>query len=132
MHKALLIGVVSFCIAAGASAAASCPVGLKSMSEAELFFGRGGVSAVTNNDWQQFLSKEITPRFPDGLTVEDGAGQWRNASSAIIREASKHLIIVLPGAPDDAAKLAAIRKAYKQRFRQESVMLLEHEVCGSF
>ena len=132
MHKALLIGVVSFCIAAGASAAASCPVGLKSMTEAELFFGRGGAAVVSNKDWRRFLAEDVTPRFPDGLTVEDGAGQWRNASSAIIREASKHLIIVLPGAPDDAAKLAAIRKAYKRRFRQESVMLMEHEVCGSF
>ena len=132
MRGPVSIAVALLCVIAGARAAGPCPAGLKSMTEAELFFGRAGVSVVTDKDWRRFLAEDVTPRFPDGLTVEDGSGQWRNANGAIIREASKHLIIVLPGAPDDAAKLAAIRKTYKQRFRQESVMLLEHEVCGSF
>jgi hypothetical protein len=35
-------------------------------------------------------------------------------------------------APGEADKLAAIREAYKRRFRQESVLLLETKSCGSF
>jgi hypothetical protein len=111
----------------------SCPAGLKPMTEAGVYFGRniGAAPAVTDQDWQRFLDEEVTPRFPQGLTVEDAAGQWKGADG-VVREASKHLIIVLSGAPDEADKLAAIREAYKRRFRQESVLLLETKSCGSF
>jgi len=111
----------------------SCPAGLTPMTEANLFFGRniGGVPGVGDEDWRRFLDEDVTPRFPDGLTVEDASGQWKGAGG-IAREASKHLIIVLSGAPDEAAKLAAIREAYKRRFRQEAVLLLESKSCGSF
>ncbi|MFI9829948.1 DUF3574 domain-containing protein [Streptomyces sp. NPDC051913] len=27
-----------------------------------------------------FVDKEVTPDFPDGLTVQNGRGQWRDAS----------------------------------------------------
>ena len=71
------------------------------MTEAELFFGRDrtGVSAAADKDWQRFLAEDVTPRFPDGLTAEDASGQRKNAKGAIIREASKHLIIVFPAHP---------------------------------
>ena len=52
----------------------------------ELFFGlskpEGG---VTEEEFQQFLAQNITPRFLDGLTVVTGLGQCRNASGTIIR-----------------------------------------------
>jgi len=104
------------------------------MTEAELFFGRdiAGRPSVSDEDWRKFLDEEVTPRFPDGLTVEDAAGQWKGTGGAIVREASKHLTIVLVGAPDESAKLDAIRESYKRRFRQESVLLLETKSCGSF
>ncbi len=104
------------------------------MTEAELFFGRdvAGRPSVGDEDWRKFLDEEITPRFPDGLTVEDAAGQWKGAGGVVAREASKHLTIVLAGTADEAAKLNAIRDSYKRRFRQDSVLLLETQSCGSF
>jgi len=104
------------------------------MTEAELFFGRDivGQPSVSDADWQKFLDEEITPRFPDGLTVEDAAGQWKGSGGVVVREASKRLTITLAGAPDEFAKLDAIRQSYKRRFRQESVLLLETKSCGSF
>jgi hypothetical protein len=103
------------------------------MTEADLFFGRdiADKPGVGDQDWQRFLDEEVTPRFPNGLSVEDASGQWKGADG-IVREASKHLIVILSGAPDEADKLAAIRDGYKRRFRQESVLLLETKSCGSF
>jgi hypothetical protein len=111
----------------------SCPTGLKALTEAELFFGRDiqGGGSVSDADWQNFLDAEVTPRFSDGFTVEDASGQWRD-QHGLVREKSKRLTIVLTGAPDEQAKLLAIRDLYKQRFRQDAVLLLESSACGSF
>ncbi len=51
----------------------------------ELFFGsaKPDGSIVTEEDFQQFLNQEITPRFPDGLTVLAGFGQFRDSSGAL-------------------------------------------------
>jgi hypothetical protein len=114
-------------------APSTCPPGLETMTEAQLFLGGNiaGGGQVSEADWQSFLDDEVTPRFPDGLTVEDAAGQWRGAGG-VVREPSKRLTIVLKGSADEQSKLSAIREAYKRRFRQDSVLLLEYRGCGSF
>jgi hypothetical protein len=101
---------------------------------AELIFGRNIPSGggVSDKDWQRFVDTEITPRFPEGLTVTSAYGQWRGADGAITREPSMRLFLVLSGAPDEEERLAAIRDAYKARFRQESVLLLEGTACAGF
>ena len=98
----------------------SCPAGLKEMTQADLYFGRNiaGAPGVSDEDWRRFVDEEVTPRFPNGLTVQDASGQWKGADGTIVREASKHLSIILAGASDEAVKLAAIREVYKRRFRQ--------------
>jgi hypothetical protein len=62
------------------------------MVEVELMFGRniGGRLGVTEARWARFLAREVTPRFPDGLTVFDANGQWRDAKRGrAVREPSK-------------------------------------------
>ena len=85
----------------------------------------------------QFLADEITPRFPDGLTVLTGLGQWReSATSQIIQERSNVLIILYPlaTAQESSAKLEEIRDAYEQQFNQTSVLRADDgtPVCTSF
>ena len=50
------------------------------MLVAELFFGRNikGRQPLTDAEWAEFAVQTITPNFPDGFTVFDGEGQWRN------------------------------------------------------
>jgi hypothetical protein len=102
------------------------------MVQAQLFFGRNitGRSMVSDDEWRQFLDEEVTPRYPAGFSVADVDGQYRNAGGRIVRERSKDLLIVGPGG--DKAKLDAIRDAYKRRFNQESVLLVESPVCAAF
>lgn len=113
--------------------ARTCPAGLKAMVSAELYFGRAipGGGTVSEADWQHFVDNEITPRFPDGLTVQDALGQWKD-QGGIAREASKRLFVAISGSPSDVEKLAAIRTAYRTRFRQEAVLLVETPICGGF
>jgi hypothetical protein len=127
------LAVLSLLLLAGCvSLPASCPAGTASRREAELFFGRAMPDGMVNEaEWQRFVDAEISPRFPGGFTVEDAAGQWQGRAG-IVREPSKHLIVVLPGSPGEVENLAAIRAAYKQRFRQDSVLLVLHPACASF
>jgi hypothetical protein len=130
--------VVTMLIAAALAACArvpalNCASGLMPELQAELFFGRdvAGHPPVTEDLWQQFVDEEVTPRFPDGFSVSDIRGQWRDPAGRIVREQSKELLIVLPGRADDQTKLDAIRDAYKRRFNQESVLLVETPGCAA-
>jgi hypothetical protein len=99
------------------------------MARSELFFGAGAVSQTA---WHQFLSREVTPRFPDGLTALDGYGQWKAPNGTIAKERARILLIWhAPDAKTDAA-IDAIRDAYKKHFHQLSVMRVDGEDCVSF
>lgn len=106
------------------------------MAQVDLYFGRnipGGGGEVSDAQWRQFLDEVVTPRFPDGLSVLDVQGQWKSTrTGAIARERSKRLSIIVPDATSAAANFEAIKAAYKQRFRQESVLQSEQPVCAAF
>ena len=104
------------------------------MVQAELFFGRNvpARAPVSEEEWQRFLDEEVSPRFPEGFSVANLLGQYRNSTGMIVREGSKELLIVLPGSLSDRTKLNAIRDAYKRRFNQESVLLAESPICAAF
>ena len=102
---------------------------------AELLFGRniGDRLGVSETQWARFVDREISPRFPDGLTVLDAKGAWRDtARNTIVHEPSKVVEIVLPGKPDDVDELNRIAQAYKARFRQQSVGIVIRAACVSF
>jgi Protein of unknown function (DUF3574) len=111
-----------------------CHLG-KPQQVAELVFGRNISSrlGVSDAQWARFVDREITPRFPDGLTVFDTRGQWRDAKRGrIMREPGKLVQIVLPGNAEDADRLNDVIRAYKGRFRQQSVGLIVRTACVSF
>ena len=111
-----------------------CPAGLAPAQTAEMIFGRniGGAPGVSDADWTSFVDTEITPRFPDGFTVFEANGQWRARDGAIARERSKMLLIVTAGASGVDRKLADIRQVYRQRFKQQSVLLIIGRGCAGF
>lgn len=115
--------------------ALSCQGAQQPKIVAELLFGRdiGNRVGVSQSAWARFLAREMTPRFPDGLTVTDAVGQWRDRDSGrIVREPSKRVEIVLPGNDDDESRLEAIVTAYKRRFRQQSVGVILRPACVAF
>ena len=70
---------------------------------------------------------------PDGLTVFDAAGQWRDpARGRIVREPSKVVLIVFRDEPQKQEHLDAIADAYKRRFKQQSVGIVIRPACASF
>ncbi len=116
-----LVGCATTSTSTATLPAPACPAGQEARRTAQLFFGRnvGEKSGVSEADFRRFVDEELTPRFPDGLTVLDGGGQWRGEENRLIREASKVVLIVLPKGRDGSGRVEAVRNAYKTRFHQE-------------
>ena len=108
--------------------------GAESFVRTELFFGLsrpGGV--VSEAEFKEFVDSRVTPRFPDGLTLISGIGQFREASQAIIAEGAKLLILLYPRQDAEAnRKIEQIRRDYKQTFQQQSVLRADEASSVSF
>jgi hypothetical protein len=75
----------------------------------------------------------ITPNFPDGFTVYDGYGQWRNpATGTIGKDPTKILLVAAKRSPDLPDRLAAVIDAYKAQFHQQSVGIITRDSCAAF
>src|SRR4051794_38281474 len=130
MAKALLAGLLAAAAVLGgtrlaaAADAAGCRAPLGPWTEIDLYLGRdiAGDGIVTEAEFRRFLSEVVTPRFPDGLSVLDVAGQFRDSQGRIVREPSKLLVVLVPDASAAAGKVGRIIAAYKERFHQESVL----------
>ena len=137
MRTALLVFLVVIGLTVAACAnteAPACPEGTDRFVEYQLFMGRGGAGGEVVDDaaWDAFLEDTVTPRFPDGLTVLDGKGQWRGSEGTIEKERSKLLIILAPAGYDGMRLIDEISEEYERRFNQESVLRTVNESCVSF
>jgi Protein of unknown function (DUF3574) len=117
-----------------AQGATPCQAPARSMQAIELMFGRSvdGRLVVGERDWVRFLAREITPRFPDGLSVVDAAGQYKTVDGVIAHEPSKIVIIIAPEGSETQDRIAVIEAAYKKQFRQQKVVVVTRTVCASF
>ena len=106
------------------------------MVVAELFFGRDQDRRlnVSDTEWADFLASVVTPNFPDGLTVFDSYGQWRNPATGMIGRSPrvKVVLVATNRSPDLGARLSAVIDAYKARFHQQSVGIITRDSCAAF
>ena len=93
----------------------------------ELYFGTARSDnrpPVSEAEFQSFLDNNITPAFPDGLTVLKGLGQFRGADDVTIEEDSFLVILLYPAEvrQESSEKIEKIRNDYKEAYKQESVL----------
>ena len=118
---------------ASPAATAACGPSGTSHIRTTLYFGLTRPSGiVSEREWRQFVSEQVTPQFPDGLTIWTAEGQWRRPDGRIGRERSKVLLLVHDDTAAARAMLATVVTAYKQRFQQESVLWESTHVCATF
>jgi hypothetical protein len=131
----LLLGLAACSIAAPPQPYACLLPVEKRMLVAELFFGRAlpGRVPLSEAEWREFAADTITPNFPDGFTVFDGGGQWRNPATGVITsEPSRVVLIATLRSPDLGHRLTAVIETYKTRFRQQSVGIITRDSCAAF
>lgn len=107
-----------------------CGAGYTSQLRTTLYFGtarpKGTVSEL---EWQLFMRDEVTPRFPDGLTVWNAEGQWRAPSGNTEHEHTKILLLVHQDTPAAREAIKALIARYRKAFDQQSVLWETSKVC---
>jgi hypothetical protein len=102
----------------------------------ELYFGLGAAGqggGVDEARWRGFLDKEVTPRFPSGLTVIDAYGQWQGSQQAEPeRLRSKVVVLLYADEPAKREAIDAIRAAWKAKTGDQSVLRVTQPAEVSF
>lgn len=116
---------------------AARPAAATGWIRSELYFGVGtegdAVSTISEERWRAFLDREVTPRFPDGLTVLDAYGQWLfRGEAGPQRQRAKVLVILHEDSPRRRADIEAIRLAWKRATRHQSVLWSQQPATVSF
>ena len=129
VHSAAL--VLLLC---GLSACATGQAAGKASIGDRLFFGRAIPSGgnVTDAEWDAFVAEVVTPRFPDGLSIWRGQGQWRDAKGLVVREEMYSIEIFHEGTAAQENSISEIANEYKRRFRQEAVLRVTSKAAMRF
>jgi hypothetical protein len=128
---------VSFAPAATLKGDPAHPDATRGWVDTKLYFGLGPADdpqkGISETDWRGFLDREVTPRFPSGLSVLDVYGQWQGKNErAPERLRSKMLIIDYEDSQENREKIEAIRAAWKQKTGDQSVMRVTEPADVSF
>jgi hypothetical protein len=136
---ALLLALLAGCAAPDAvrHRGAIPPAQSQGWVDTRLYFGLGPADqpqqGVSEQAWREFLDHEVTPRFPDGLSVLDVYGQWQGAQqSSPERLRSKLLVIDHADTAENRARVEAIRAAWKRRTGDQSVLRVTQPADVSF
>ncbi|MEU2834178.1 DUF3574 domain-containing protein [Streptomyces lavendulae] len=105
--------------------------------ETRLSFGTerpGGREPVTRDEFTRFLDREVTPAFPEGLTLRDGQGRRRGPAGATVRETSYEVVLLYPEkeADERGTRVERIRRTYRERIGPSSVGRSDDKVEAGF
>ncbi len=100
-----------------------------------LYFGRDrrGGAPVSEAEFDAFAAGVLGRAFPDGFTVFDASGQWREPQTGTMtREATKVVQVGAPAGVDMRERLEEVIDAYKRAYQQVAVGVVSSEACGAF
>lgn len=86
---------------------------------------------VDDAGWDAFLADAVTSRFPDGPTILDAQGQWREPEAEVAKERSKVLPISVAPGDGAARRIDEVSDEYARRLQQEPVLRVVDDACAS-
>ena len=135
--RLLILAALTGCTTAAPSPApvpVSCPPGHNSLVRDGLYFGLTEPSgrAISEDEWEGFLGRTVTPAFPAGFTVLSARGQWKGNDGTVVKEPSRLLVLFHPpsGVADDSIR--SIIAKYRTDFHQEAVLWERSLACAAF
>jgi hypothetical protein len=88
--------------------------------------------AVPEEQFAAFLSSDVTPAFPMGLTVYDAYGQMQTAAGEIVKQKTKVLLLVHVDSKSDFDAIHKIVASYRSKFGNPQVMVMTAPVTPEF
>lgn len=108
----------------------NCGTASSAQLRTTLYFGTNRpTGSVSELEWQLFVRDEVTTRFPEGLTVWEALGQWRDPKGTIAQERAKVLLLVHADSERARASVQDLIARYRKMFEQESVLWETARVC---
>ena len=87
---------------------------------------------ISEQQFAEFLSQEVTPAFPAGMTVYDAYGQMQHSSGEIVKQKTKVVVLVHKSSKADDDAINRITTAYRSKFGNPQIMLLTKQVKPVF
>lgn len=83
--------------------------------------------------WENYINEAVTPRFPEGLTLLEGTGQWRvKEGQTPRRNRTRILILIHKDTEENSRKVDEIRTLWKEISGQQSVLRVSQPAAVSF
>ena len=101
----------------------------------ELYFGAGSISDADKPDerWENYINDIVTPRFPEGLTLLEGTGQWRvKPDQKPRRHRTRILILIHKDTPEKSKQVDEIRSLWREISGHQSVLRVSQPAKVSF
>ena len=97
----------------------------------ELYYGAGRLPTDGKPDerWENYINDVVTPRFPEGLTLLEGTGQWRvNLDEKPRRNRTRILILVHEATVEKSKLIDEIRDIWIDISGHQSVLRVSQPV----
>jgi hypothetical protein len=104
----------------------NCPHSQLEWVETKLFMGlsKSGGGAVSRRNWDKFVTDNFVPGFPDGFTVVETTGYWRDKNTrTTVYESGKQVVILHEATPGNETMINEIAEKYRSQFDQQSVLI---------
>lgn len=114
---------------------ATCAAALQPYMKTTLYFERpGSLTKARQRKWQAFIREVLVQHFPEGGTIMENIGWWRDPEGKVAGGRGNTLVVLAP--PDKAAEhrraVAAVVAEIRRRYQQQSVLWEESWVCAGF
>ena len=99
--------------------------------KSEILFGRNhdnNVDELSEEAWEMFLEKNVTPIFPHGFTVTSSKGQMLDSNNKIEKQRNFGLFIIHKNDFTNKANIDKIVHTFKKTYPDLQVIKFQHNV----
>ena len=130
--KHLLSGLLSLCLLFVAIVPADSATQIREDAAwYRVYLGTGTGTPVTPDAIEEFIDTVVSKRFPDGLTVLEGKGQWASKEHRLIREKSIIVDIQCADSDDNFKLIREIADTYIKRFADAKASCFVKRIPGT-
>ena len=96
-----------------------------------IYLGTGTGTPVSAEALEEFIDSFVSKRFPEGLTITEGKGQWSSKEHGLIRERTVILDIQCADSDDNFKLIREIADVYIKKFTESKASCFVKRIPGT-